>query len=379
MTGRRNFDCRSYYDLSRQRVIPIQSAAGQAQFFLNSAMGWITAPNERLLLCRFASTIDASCGERELQQLRRLARYLDQNRFEQKHGHIDPVVGREVEYEIVQRQAMDCAMGYNLTPAMRLLAEYERDGPVFSQPERNLLLRNAFCLGDQWRTTEIADQFREKRCSRHQLTAICRELEQTELGWAGLESMDGLQYRQTKAPGSGINLKNCEDPMKHYPPFGCYPPLALPENSVVLQNGVILLPDQKGWWYSSTQRADQTFAAPHFYKAAGNQTFTIADQEYEELFQYQDAQLPDGCLIVGRVTFANGEQEDFTDPQEYLQTIREELPYLATTGFCYETLTDDPAVRKAVDDMLFDLYGEENPRTLEDYGSIGMTMGESNL
>ena len=28
---------------------------------------------------------------------------------------------------------------------------------------------------------------------------------------------------------------------------------------------------------------------------------------------------------------------------------------------------DDPAVRKAVDDMVYDLYGEENPRPLEDY------------
>ena len=30
---------------------------------------------------------------------------------------------------------------------------------------------------------------------------------------------------------------------------------------------------------------------------------------------------------------------------------------------------DDPAVRKAVDDMVYDLYGEENPRPLEDYTS----------
>ena len=31
-------------------------------------------------------------------------------------------------------------------------------------------------------------------------------------------------------------------------------------------------------------------------------------------------------------------------------------------------LTVDPEVRKAVDDLLFDLYGEENPRKLDDYG-----------
>lgn len=138
--------------------------------------------------------------------------------------------------------------------------------------------------------------------------------------------------------------------------------MELPEGSVVLLNGILLLPDQEGWWRSSIQKVDQTFAAPHFYKAEGQQTFTITDQEYEE-------------LLVGRVTFASGEWWNFTDPEKYLQTVRKELPYHATTGFRYETLTDDPTVRKAVDDMLCDLYGEENPRQIEDYRGTGMTMG----
>ena len=64
---------------------------------------------------------------------------------------------------------------------------------------------------------------------------------------------------------------------------------------------------------------------------------------------------------VGRVSFANGERMEFTAPQDYLRTIREELPTKDGTGFRFETLTDDPAVRKAVDDMVYDLYGEENP------------------
>ena len=54
--------------------------------------------------------------------------------------------------------------------------------------------------------------------------------------------------------------------------------------------------------------------------------------------------------------------------------VREEPPCHSTSGFRYETLTDDPEVRKAVDDILCDLYGEENPRPLEDYGRGGMTM-----
>lgn len=79
--------------------------------------------------------------------------------------------------------------------------------------------------------------------------------------------------------------------------------------------------------------------------------------------------------LVGRVTFANGERIGYTDPEEYINAVKEELPYHATSGFRYETLTDDPEVRKAVDDILHDMYGEENPRPLADYGSGGMTMG----
>ena len=71
---------------------------------------------------------------------------------------------------------------------------------------------------------------------------------------------------------------------------------------------------------------------------------------------------------VGRGAFAN--------PQDYLRTIREELPTKDGTGFRFETLTDDPAVRKAVDDMVYDLYGEENPRPLADYiARHGQEMG----
>lgn len=71
---------------------------------------------------------------------------------------------------------------------------------------------------------------------------------------------------------------------------------------------------------------------------------------------------------VGRVTYASGEEQAFTDVRKYLDTIREELPYQATTGFRYETLTSDPTVRKAVDDLLLDFAGEENPKRACNYG-----------
>ena len=82
--------------------------------------------------------------------------------------------------------------------------------------------------------------------------------------------------------------------------------------------------------------------------------------------------------LVGRVTYANGDAQDFTDAEAFLKCVREEFPYRPTTGFRYEVLTDDPTVRKAVDDIVFDLYGEENPRQQEDYepqSDPNMTLG----
>ena len=82
--------------------------------------------------------------------------------------------------------------------------------------------------------------------------------------------------------------------------------------------------------------------------------------------------------LVGRVSYANGDAQNFTDAEAFLKCVREELPYRPTTGLHYEVLTDDPAVRKAVDDIVFNLYGEENPRQLEEYQKMpdqGMTMG----
>ena len=82
--------------------------------------------------------------------------------------------------------------------------------------------------------------------------------------------------------------------------------------------------------------------------------------------------------LVGRATYISGEMEEFTDAEAFIRRIKEELPYHATTGFRYEVLTRDPAVRKAADDALFDLYGMENPSQLENYeqqDESSMTMG----
>ena len=82
--------------------------------------------------------------------------------------------------------------------------------------------------------------------------------------------------------------------------------------------------------------------------------------------------------LVGRATYINGDVQEFTDAEAFIQCIREELPYHATSGFRFETLTDEPAVRMAVDDIVYDFYGMENPHRLEDYETepdLKMTTG----
>ena len=82
--------------------------------------------------------------------------------------------------------------------------------------------------------------------------------------------------------------------------------------------------------------------------------------------------------LIGSVSFLSGETQQFTDATAYLDCIREELPHEATTGFWFRTITQDPAVRKAVDDIVYDFYGEENPCREEDYNlapSEEMQMG----
>ena len=78
--------------------------------------------------------------------------------------------------------------------------------------------------------------------------------------------------------------------------------------------------------------------------------------------------------LIGSVSFLGGETQQFTDARAYLDCIREELPHEATTGFRFRIITQDPAIRKAVDDIVYDFYGEENTHTEEDY-KLGSSEG----
>lgn len=91
-------------------------------------------------------------------------------------------------------------------------------------------------------------------------------------------------------------------------------------------------------------------------------------QGYLYCYDKRQQEMAQRDALVGRVSFADGTRQDFTDAEQYLQTIREELPYRNTTGFQYKTLTKNPQVRKAVDDIILDFAGEANPRRTCNYG-----------
>ena len=85
---------------------------------------------------------------------------------------------------------------------------------------------------------------------------------------------------------------------------------------------------------------------------------TLGDyQGYLYCYDKRQQEMAQENKTVGRVTYADGTKQEFTDPQEYLQTIREELPLRNTTGFRYETLTDEAQIRKAVDDIILNYGG----------------------
>ena len=70
---------------------------------------------------------------------------------------------------------------------------------------------------------------------------------------------------------------------------------------------------------------------------------------------------------IGIATFVGDDDILYYDAESFLDCIREELPYRDTTGFRYEVLIDDPAIRKAADDILLDFFSEEDPYTRSEY------------
>lgn len=95
-------------------------------------------------------------------------------------------------------------------------------------------------------------------------------------------------------------------------------------------------------------------------------TFPTKDEADRYLAGMNDIQT-EKAEIIGVVSYASGEYFEYTDKEAYLRCIQNELEYATTTGFRYETRSDDPELRKAVDDEVYNLFGEENSHSLAFY------------
>ena len=78
--------------------------------------------------------------------------------------------------------------------------------------------------------------------------------------------------------------------------------------------------------------------------------------------------------IVGRIKYLGfdgdvGEELEYKDKEEYLKAIKREL-YQNPDGFRVNTISKDPELRKSVDDLYYDEYCAENPKTIEDYKNV---------
>lgn len=77
--------------------------------------------------------------------------------------------------------------------------------------------------------------------------------------------------------------------------------------------------------------------------------------------------------IIGTISYYgfNGkvaEVIEYYDAESYLKAIKDELN-CNPTGLKFKTLTTNPEVKKAVDDLTYDIYGMDNPHSSEHYSS----------
>lgn len=290
-----------YWDIRQNKSVRIASPVGQAQFMLTEYLAMADAhPKEWMLLCRFADTISIADGQRELRQLRRLAEYLKRSAANPRRSSIDPEAAIEVEKEIILRTAPDYAegLGHDITPTARRLKDYERKSPVFTQAERNLILRYAYFVGDAFRTEQLADRIAAHNISGRDIAAVCASIETVDLEWSGLEQMEGIEAEAAEGPTFRFSFENCENPMKFYPRFAFYP-VTVPKDAILLDSGVILkpCPDDMERWQSSLLNIDQTYAAPRYYIQTGHNRYELAERideahDLEALLSGEDAQLP---------------------------------------------------------------------------------------
>ena len=95
-------------------------------------------------------------------------------------------------------------------------------------------------------------------------------------------------------------------------------------------------------------------------------TFPTKDEADRYLAGMQE-DVAEKAEIVGVVSYASGEYFEYTDKEAYLRCIQNEIEYAPTSGFRFKTRSDDPELRKSVDDEVYNLYGMDNPHDLAYY------------
>lgn len=75
--------------------------------------------------------------------------------------------------------------------------------------------------------------------------------------------------------------------------------------------------------------------------------------------------------VIGKIAYYGFKGEivetiEYTDKVSYLDAIKKEMFY-NPDGFKYITLSQDPQLRKAADDVVYDVYGVDNPHTIQYY------------
>lgn len=192
----------------------------------------------------------------------------------------------------------------------------------------------------------------DKRCHRHILApfrptgkeryrnAADKGAIQVIAGHRGWRGADYFRHIDRLAVGDSVTLTNLWETLTY----------TVADIQIIQPHEVDKIEIQQG-------RDLLTLLTCHPYASGGRQRFVVYCESGGEIT----------ISIFGKVTFVGDNDIFYDDADNFLDCIREELPYRDTTGFRYEVLTDDPAIRKAADDILFDFLGEENPCELEDY------------
>lgn len=71
--------------------------------------------------------------------------------------------------------------------------------------------------------------------------------------------------------------------------------------------------------------------------------------------------------VAGMLFYPGGEMACYRDPTQFIRDYAEEMDSRGPNGVSARTITSDPVVRKAVDDLIYGEFGEENPHGLDYY------------